>query len=85
MRKKKENSIEKRFKIEKLKLLLCIISFNPKTDTAPKVGIDSRKEIFAASYRLKLSNLAAVIVIPDLLTPGINDIIWKSPIIKADL
>ena len=44
------------------------IIFKPKIDTAPKVGIESKKEIFAASYRLNLKILAAVIVIPDLLT-----------------
>ena len=54
-------------------------------DTAAKVGIESKKEIFTESNLLKLSNLAAVIVIPDLLTPGIKDIAWKNPIINADL
>ena len=38
-------------------------------DTAPRVGIDNKNDILAASYLLKLSSLAAVIVIPDLLTP----------------
>ena len=33
-----------------------------------------KKEILAESNLLKLSNLAAVIVIPDLLTPGIREI-----------
>ena len=42
-------------------------------DTANKVGIDSKKEIFADSILLKFRILAAVIVIPDLLTPGIRD------------
>ena len=41
--------------------------------TAPRVGIDNKKEILPASNRLNLSILAAVIVIPDLLTPGISD------------
>ena len=59
------------FKIEKYKLVLDII-FAPQK-TAPKVGIDNKKEIFAASNLLKCNILAAVIVIPDLLTPGIND------------
>ena len=36
------------------------------------VGIESKKEIFPESTLLKLNNLAAVIVIPALLTPGIN-------------
>ena len=38
-------------------------------DTLPKVGIDNKKEILAASYLLNFNNLAIVIVIPDLLTP----------------
>tara|TARA_B110000967_G_C18863243_1_gene551259 strand:- start:86 stop:229 length:144 start_codon:yes stop_codon:yes gene_type:complete len=42
--------------------------------TAVKVGIDIKKEIFEESVLLKFKNLPAVIVIPDLLTPGINDI-----------
>ena len=45
--------------------------FKPNIETAPKVGLV--KEIFDASYLLKFKNLAAVIVMPDLLTPGIND------------
>ena len=47
--------------------------FKPNKDTAPKIGIDNKKDIFAASSLLKLSSLAAVIAIPDLLTPGIKD------------
>ena len=62
-----------KFKIERLISSLNKIFFNPKIDTAPKVGIESKKEILAASNLLKLSNLAAVIVTPDLLTPGINE------------
>ena len=54
-------------------------------EIAANVGIESKKEIFAESYLLKLNNLAAVIVIPDLLTPGIKDIILNKPIIKDDL
>ena len=38
-----------------------------------KVGIESKKDIFADSVLLKFKSLAAVIVIPDLLTPGIKD------------
>ena len=45
----------------------------PKIETAPKVGIESKNEILEASYLLKAKALAAVIVIPDLLTPGIKD------------
>ena len=49
------------------------------------IGIDIKNEIFAASILLKLRNLAAVIAIPDLLTPGNNDRIWNKPIKIADL
>ena len=51
----------------------------PKIETAPRVGIDSRKEILAESYLLNFKILAAVITMPDLLTPGINERIWKIP------
>ena len=71
--KMKESKIETILRIEKFKLLEKIIFFNPNTDTAPKVGIDNKNDIFAASYLLKLNNLAALIVIPDLLTPGIKE------------
>ena len=47
--------------------------FIPKIDTAPKIGIEIKKEIFPASILLKFNNLAAVMAIPDLLTPGIKD------------
>ena len=40
---------------------------------ALKIGIEIKNEIFAESTLLNLNNLAAVIVIPDLLTPGIKD------------
>ena len=49
------------------------VSFNPNIDTAPKVGRDNRNDIFAESTLLNLSYLAAVIAIPDLLTPGTRD------------
>ena len=48
------------------------IFVNPYTETEPKIGIDNKKDIFAASILLKLNNLAAVIAIPDLRTPGIK-------------
>ena len=57
----------------------------PWIETAPKIGIDNKKEIFVASSRLNPRNLAAVIPIPDLLTPGISEKIWKIPIVIADL
>ena len=67
-----------------MKLSDFIKLFNPKTETAAKVGIDNKKDIFAESYLLKCNALAPVIAIPDLLTPGINDKIWKKPIKIAD-
>ena len=48
-----------------------------------KIGIAVKKDIFAESTLLKFNNLELVIVIPDLLTPGINDKIWNKPTIKA--
>lgn len=80
----KDKKIAATFKIEKEISELVKIFFTPKTETAPRVGIERRNEIFVASTLLKLSSLAAVIVIPDLLTPGIKDITWKIPIIIAD-
>ena len=47
--------------------------FKPKIETAANVGIESKKDIFKESNLLKFNNLAAVIVIPDLLTPGTKD------------
>ena len=77
--------IEIKFNWEKLTSSKKIMFLIPKKDTAPRVGIDNKKDILAESYLLKFSSLAAVIVIPDLLTPGTKEIIWKKPIIKADL
>ena len=81
----KEKKIESKLKNVKLKLSSCIKLCNPNKETAPKVGIDNKKEIFAESYLLKFKILAVVIVIPDRLTPGIKDNIWQTPIIIADL
>ena len=61
------------FNKEKFKFSSVIKLVNPKKETAANVGIDRRKDIFAASYLLNFNILAAVIVIPDRLTPGIND------------
>ena len=71
----KQNDIKIADKLipEKLILSEIIIFFTPKIETAPKIGIDNKNEIFAASTLLKFNNLAVVIAIPDLLTPGIND------------
>tara|TARA_B100001057_G_C22208863_1_gene703764 strand:+ start:133 stop:390 length:258 start_codon:yes stop_codon:yes gene_type:complete len=49
------------------------IFLNPKNETAPKIGIESKKDILAASTLLNFKILAAVIAIPDLLTPGIKE------------
>ena len=68
----KERKIEIKLTSVKYWLSDKIKFFTPNTDTAPKIGIDSKKDIFAASSLLKLSNLAAVIAIPDLLTPGLE-------------
>ena len=51
----------------------CFIkSKTPYKLHAPKAGIESKKDIFAASILLNFKNLAPVIIIPDLLTPGIK-------------
>ena len=42
--------------------------------------MDIKNDIFAASTLLNFRNLAAVIAIPDLLTPGIRAKICKQPI-----
>ena len=72
--KKKEKATEVKFKTDKFILSDNIIFLSPKIVIAPKVGIDSKKDILAESYLSNFKNLAAVIVTPDLLTPGINDI-----------
>ena len=80
-----DNKIENMFISENCKSSAFIRLFIPKTLTAAKVGIDSKKEILAASTRSKFKNLAAVIDIPDLLVPGIKDRTWNKPINIADL
>ena len=77
--------IEIIIKNEKFKLFELIRLFNPKIETIAKVGIDNKKDILAASNLLNFKNLAPVIVIPDLLTPGIRDSTWNKPIMIADL
>ena len=81
---KKENIIEIIIKNEKLKLSDFTKLFNPKIETAAKVGIDNRNDILAESYLLNFNTLAPVIAIPDLLTPGTNDKICRKPIKTAD-
>tara|TARA_Y100000996_G_C22169862_1_gene498132 strand:- start:95 stop:325 length:231 start_codon:yes stop_codon:yes gene_type:complete len=70
---KNDKRMDARFTKETLISLLAIRLFNPKTETAAKVGMDNKKDIFAESNLLNFNILAAVIVIPDLLTPGIKD------------
>ena len=77
MKKKNENTIEIKFKSEKFKSSEIIIFFKPNIETTAKVGIDNKNDILAASYLLKFKILAALIVIPDLLTPGIKERICK--------
>ena len=83
--KKKDKEIETKFIIEKSMLPFSITFLNPNSVTALKVGNESKKEILAESNLWNLRILAAVIVIPDLLTPGIKDSIWNKPMIIADL
>tara|TARA_B100000424_G_scaffold189826_1_gene147735 strand:+ start:218 stop:406 length:189 start_codon:yes stop_codon:yes gene_type:complete len=52
--------------------LLKNVSFKVRILAPNKAGIDRMKEIFAASYLLKLRILAPVITIPALLAPGIK-------------
>ena len=69
-----------KFKLSEIKILLI-----PKIETAPKIGMDIKKDIFAASTLLNFNILAAVIAIPDLLTPGIKEKICKIPTKITDL
>ena len=62
------------------KMFNCTILIKLYEHTAKRVGIDNKKEIFAESTLLKFKNLAHVIVIPDLLTPGIKERICAKPI-----
>ena len=62
-----------------------IISFSSKKLAPASAGIDNKKEILLASTLLNLRNLAAVIVMPALLTPGIKASIWNKPINNIDL
>ena len=71
--KKKEINIESKFNRVKKISSDDKIFFKPKIETAPKIGIDNKKDILAESTLVNLSNLAAVIAIPDLLTPGTSD------------
>ena len=70
---KYDKIIDAIIKSENSKFPAFIKLLNPNIETAAKVGIDNKNEILAASYLLNLNILAPVMVIPDLLTPGIND------------
>ena len=59
--------------------------FKPNIETAASVGIDNKNDILAESTLLNFKILAALIVIPDLLTPGIKESICKIPINIASL
>ena len=70
---KNENKMPVKF-IKEISILSLIIIFcKLYTLTIANTGRDVKKDIFAESILLYLSILALVIVIPDLLTPGIND------------
>lgn len=81
----KEKTVLVKLSVERLKSFVKYNSFKPKIEIAPRTGIDIKNDILAASILSKLNNLAPVIVIPDLLTPGINASVWKNPIINAFL
>ncbi len=82
---KKDKNIAIKFNWVNIVLSDNIIFLIPKRDTAPKIGIDIKKDILAESTLLNFKNLAAVMAIPDLLTPGIKEKICKNPINIIDL
>ena len=55
------------------------ISFKPIKLAPLSAGIESKKDILLESTLLNFRILAAVMVIPALLTPGTSDKIWKKP------
>lgn len=59
-------------------------SFLPSSSMAPPmIGVDNRKENLAAVSLVRFLKRPAVIVIPDLETPGIRAIAWAVPINRA--
>ena len=70
---KKDTIIDNKLKYVKIKSSEKIKFFIPKIETAPKIGIEIKNEILPASNLLKFKILAAVIAIPDLLTPGTRE------------
>ena len=73
----------------KIKKLISIVSLNaslsPRKLAPANAGIDNKNEILTESTLLNFKNLAAVMVIPALLTPGIKARIWNNPINIIDL
>ncbi len=69
----KEKIMLNKFKIENSKEFSTNIFFKLQIQTTLNIGIDIKNDIFTDSSRPKFKILAPVIVIPDLLTPGIND------------
>ena len=82
---KKEEIIENKFNWVKILSSERSKFFKPNIETAAKIGIESKNDIFTESTLVKFKNLAVVIAIPDLLTPGIKDKIWNKPIKIIDL
>ena len=52
MKKKNDKKIAVKFKLEKKNSIRKNMFFKPKIETAPRVGIDNKKEIFDESYLL---------------------------------
>ena len=78
--KKNESNIEIKFNFVNSILLETKIFLIPNKETAPKIGIDIKNDIFAADTLSNFKSLAPVIAIPDLLTPGIRARICKTHI-----
>tara|TARA_B100000780_G_C20997159_1_gene398902 strand:+ start:598 stop:828 length:231 start_codon:yes stop_codon:yes gene_type:complete len=71
--KKKDKTTDSISKNEKSKFPVLNKFFKPNRVITPSVGMERRKDILAESYLLNFNILAAVIVIPDLLTPGTKE------------
>ena len=76
--KDKTNPINKKIKMSLLKLITA--SPIPNTVAAKSVGIDIIKLNLAESILENPKYLAQLIVIPDLLVPGIRANTWANPI-----
>ena len=77
MIKDNKNPINKKIKMSLLKF--NTVSPIPKTVAAKRVGIDIRKLNLAESNLENPKYLAQLIVIPDLLVPGIRASTWANP------